>query len=237
MPDPSVPDPSVPDLRPSRPQRVVISNRSANVRVVAEPGVGLAVVGGDIELGDDGTSTITSRSTAITVRCAPGCDVVIGTLSGSVSTTGPLGNVSVATASGRVEVEEATALDIRTNSGRVVVGTCHGPVRCNVRSGRVEIASAESVDVSVTSGRVEVADTGDARVHTTSGRVVVATRAASDVHVRSTSGRVDVTLPGGCCPALHLATTSGKVRSDVPAGDDGTVDAATVSGSVRVRWR
>lgn len=219
------------------PPRIVVSQRSSRVSVTAAPDGGLVVDGGTYEIAPDGSVMVRARSNAISIRCAEGTDLVVGTSSGRVETHGQLGVVQVSTASGSVTIDAAREVDVRTASGRVEIGRADGAVRCVCHSGRVDIGSAGSVDVSVTSGRVEARDTGDARVHTTSGRIKVAARRGSAVEVRAISGRVDVSLPEGAAPATRLSARGGRIRNSVPSGDDGSLDVHTVSGSVNVSWR
>ncbi len=109
---------------------VHITTRTGKVRVEATDTPELSVDGGMIERHDDGTLHITraSWSGSIDVRCAPGTDVTVGTVSGSVDLVGRLGAVRVATVSGRIRVEEASRIDLRTKSGKVDIGTCTGSV-------------------------------------------------------------------------------------------------------------
>jgi len=219
------------------PARIIVSQRSARVSVSAEPDAPLVVDGGTYETTGDGAIVVKARSSAISIRCAEGTDLVVGTRSGRVETRGRLGAVQVSTSSGSVTIDAAREVDVRTASGRIDIGRADGPVRCVCGSGRVTIESAGSVDVSVASGRVEARDTGDARVHTTSGRIKVAARRGSAVEVRAISGRVDVSLPEGSAPATRLSARGGRIRNSVPSGDEGSLDVQTVSGSVTVSWR
>lgn len=219
------------------PTRIVVAKRSARVNIVGS-GSELVVAGAPFETAPDGTVTIGgSPAGNVDIRCPEGTDIVIGVQSGRVEAHGKLGVVSVSSTSGRVAIEAARAVDVRTASGRVEIGSADEAVRCSVTSGRITIGHAGSVDVSVTSGRVRVDDTGDARVHAISGRVDVAAGRGSNVEVRTTSGRVSVTLPRGCCPRTRVAVRSGRVDNTVPAGDDGTVDLQTTSGRVSLAWR
>jgi DUF4097 and DUF4098 domain-containing protein YvlB len=216
----------------------VIATRSGRV-VVRAGSDGVVVRNGAATTAPDGTITVgsTSGSGAVEVVCPVGADVVVGTQSGRVELHGSFGSVSVSTASGRVAIDDADEVDVRTSSGRVEVGRCAGGVRCAVSSGRVTIGHASSVDVSVRSGSVEIGDALDARIHAASGRVKLSARGGGDVHVRTTSGRVSVTVPSGCCPDAHLHTTNGRIDNDVPAGGDGRVIAESVSGRVSLAWR
>ncbi len=200
----------------------------------------IRVRGADATVDADGNVYVRAASASITVECPDGTDVVVGAMSGRVDMKGSLGAVSVATMSGRISIEAARAADVRTTSGRVDIGTVDGAVRCSVVSGRVSIKRAGSVDVSVKSGRVDVRDTGDARVHALSGRVEVAAGAGSVVDVRTTSGRVSVTLPQGSNPTTDLSVRRGRIDNSIPAAaaaSSGRVTVQSIAGRVSLAWR
>lgn len=219
------------------PARIVVSKRSGRVRVVAE-GNRRLVTGAPFETDTDGTIRVGGATAgSADIRCPEGSDIVIGFMSGRVELVGHFGDVRISTVSGRISVESARTIDVRTVSGRVEIGAADEDVRVVVASGRVTIGRAGSVDVSVKSGRVQVDDTGDARVHALSGRVDVAAGHGSNVEVRTTCGRIAVTLPRGSTPRARLSARRGRVDNSVPLGEDGSVDVQTVSGRVSLAWR
>ncbi len=218
------------------PTRIVIASKSARVNVVAR-GDELVVRGAAYTTEPDGTVHVTTRSASVDIECPDDCDVVIGVESGRVSAKGRLGAVRVSSESGRVEVESARELDVRSQSGRVEVGTVEGLARVNVTSGRFTVGRAGSVDIAVQSGRVVVQDCGDAIVQSLSGRIELATRAGCDVDIRTTSGRVSVSVPRGCCPSVVTDIRSGRVDCAVPQGNDGAISVHAVSGRVTIEER
>ena len=218
------------------PTRIVIASKSARVNVVAR-GNRLIVRGAAFTTDPDGTVTVTSQSASLDIECPEDCDLVIGVESGRVSAKGRLGAVRVASESGRVQVESAREMDVRSRSGRVEVGTIERLARVSLTSGRVTVARAGSVDIAVHSGRVVVRDCGDATVQSLSGRVELATRGGCDVDIRTTSGRVSVSVPRGCCPAVSTDVRSGRVDCAVPLGNDGTISVQAVSGRVTIEER
>lgn len=218
------------------PARVTVTLRSGRVHVEAGAD-SVRVKGASFDTEPDGAVFVKGGAGAVSISCPDDTDIVIGSQAARITTSGRLGAVRISVTSGRVEVDAARELDIRTASGRVTVGRVEGPLRCTAVSGRVEVDHAGSVDISVKSGRVEVGDTGDARVHALSGRVTVAAGAGSTVEVKATSGRIAVTLPRGCCPATNLSTRRGRIDNEVPTGSDGRVDVQTIAGRVSLAWR
>jgi DUF4097 and DUF4098 domain-containing protein YvlB len=216
-----------------------LSTRSGKVHINAVPGAELSVDGGVMELGEGGVVKIhrAHDSKKIEVRCAPDTDVVVGTGSGAVVTTGRLGSVSVATTSGKIRVEEASRVDARTKSGSVAVDHCDEECRIVVVSGDVEIHEAAKVEIAAVSGKVSADYVRDGRIKTISGTIRVGTTGPGRVAVKSVSGTVEVAIPSEVRPSTRLHSVSGKVNCDCEPGSDGEISVATVSGTIRVSCR
>jgi DUF4097 and DUF4098 domain-containing protein YvlB len=210
-----------------------IATRSGAVIVRARPIAQPEVLSGRAEIRADGVVRA-GASGRIEIACPEGTDVIIGSSSGRIECHGPLGRVAITGHSGRVSIEAAAAIDVRSTSGRVIVGRCTDLCRVAAVSGGVEIGEAGSIDVTITSGRLEVGAVGDAQVHSASGRVVLGLTSVGEVDVHTLSGRVAVTVPRGVEPALHLVSRSGRVRSDVASGSEGRVAVESFSGSIKV---
>lgn len=210
-----------------------IATLSGSVVIRARPVARPEVLSGRAEIQPDGVvrAGATGR---IEIACPEGSDVVIGSSSGRVECHGRLGRVAITGRSGRISIDEAREIDVRSASGRVVIGRCEGLCRVAVVSGAVMIGSAGSIEATVTSGRLEVDAVGDAQVHSVSGRVVLGLVRTGSVDVSTMSGRVSVSLPAGVQPELQLASRSGRVQSDVLPGSDGRVTITSFSGSIRV---
>lgn len=210
-----------------------ITTRSGGVVVWARAIARPEIVRGAAEI--QGTGLIRSAGSArIEVACPEGWDVVIGSSSGRVECHGPLGRVAVTGHSGRISIEQAQAVEVRSFSGAVTIGRCEGTCRVAVTSGSVEIGSSEAIDVTVSSGRLEATAVGDAVVRSGSGRVTLGLSRAGSVDVCSVSGRVSVAVPPGLAPELALTSSSGRVESEVASGADGNVVVETSSGRIRV---
>jgi DUF4097 and DUF4098 domain-containing protein YvlB len=217
---------------------VRISSRSGRVDVVAEAREGVAAYKGGraMSVDDDGSITVSSRSSALVVRVPEGTDVVVGTISGRITLVGALGKVAATTVSSRISVESAERVDARSISGRVTVGECSGEVRVDAVSGRAQVGSAGAVFLSTASGRITVGEVrGKVRARAVSGRIeITVTESPLDVKVESVSGRITVKAPRSAAPRQHLLTKRGSVASELDVGDDGDIHARTHSGSVRI---
>ena len=217
---------------------VRVSSRSGRIDVVAEPREGVAAYksGEEVTVDDDGTITVSSRSSSLVVRVPEGTDVVAGTISGRITLVGRFGKVAANTVSARISVDTAEQVDARSISGGVKVDSCSGEVRVDAVSGRATVGSAGSVLLSTTSGRVEVGEVrGKVRARGVSGRIAITvTERPLDVKVETVSGRIRLTAPSGATPRQFLAARRGSVTSALDQGEEGEVHARTHSGSIRI---
>jgi DUF4097 and DUF4098 domain-containing protein YvlB len=159
---------------------------------------------------------------------------MVGTASGHVELKGVFGQVNVVTASGRIDVEQAATLDVRSASAAVHVGRCEGGCRVATTSGGIHIAHAGSADISAVSGKVVIGDVSQASVRTVNGTVSLAGTRGGRAHVRTVSGSVKVMLPSDATPTTALRSVSGSICCDPATGTDGEVDVKTISGSIRI---
>jgi DUF4097 and DUF4098 domain-containing protein YvlB len=214
--------------------RLRIVSKSGNVDVIAAPDSELDVTGGTLTLEADGTHFVTAGSKNLEVRCPPGADLIVGTISGSVHVRGPVGATRVVSKSGSIEIDDATEVDARTHSGRVTVHECAGQCRVVVTSGTIRVGRSGHASVAGVSGSIRVDDTDAADVKNISGSIEVGCSCEGRVAIRSVSGKVEVTVPPACAPATHLKSISGKIRNAATQGSDGEIDVKTVSGTIRV---
>jgi hypothetical protein len=192
-----------------------IATRSGAVIVRARTIERPEVLSGPAEIQPDGVVRA-GFSGRIEIACPEGTDVIIGSHSG------------------RITIEEARDIEVRSTSGPVAIGRCEELCRVAVGSGGVEIGSAGAVDITLTSGRLEVDSVGDCRVRSGSGRVVLGLSRAGSVEVSTLSGRVTVSVPSGVAPDLRLASGSGRVQCEVTPGSDGELSIESHSGSIKV---
>jgi DUF4097 and DUF4098 domain-containing protein YvlB len=218
------------------PVRLNITTRSGKVKVFAAPGNGLSIDGGAVVSEADGVVDIRRRKSAgeIVVHCEPATNVTIGTVSGSVETDGELGDVRVASVSGKVRIASASRVDVRTKSGSVDIGTVTGECRLVVTSAKVRIGAAARAMIAGVSGVVAAENVERADVKTVSGTVELSTKGPGRVSVRTISGTVKISVPPEVRPSTRLRSISGKVSCDCERGRDGEIAVATVSGTIRV---
>ena len=211
---------------------VRVSSAGGRVKVVAEDR-GDVWVRGDATLQHDGsTATVEAPLGRVEIRVPSGVDLVVGSNSGRVEVEGPLGAVAVVTESGRITVEQAAAVDVRTSSGRVAIGRVEGSSRVRTNSGRVTVDETAGADVATVSGRIDLRSvSGRTTAHCVSGRIEIRLDAAADVEAETVSGRITVHV----ADAVRIHSVTGPLPADSEShGDDCTIATRTVSGRVSI---
>jgi DUF4097 and DUF4098 domain-containing protein YvlB len=218
-----------------------ITARSGRVVVHAEERTDVAVIEGNEDLGVSraehclSLSAGRSGSSNLEVRCPLGTNLTVGTGSGRVQLHGTLGAVRVTTASGRIELEEASVADLRSASGDIHAMRCSSFCRVQTASGRADVGSCGSGELTTQSGRVLVGQaSGRVRVCTASGGVDVGGDGHQDMAVQTISGSVRVRLPRHVRPATHLYSTHHTPRCELEAGDDCRIAVQSMHGKIEV---
>jgi DUF4097 and DUF4098 domain-containing protein YvlB len=183
------------------------------------------------------------RNTRLIAIVPVGTDVELSSTSGEVRLSGVLGVVRIHTASGDIEVGDASRLDITTASGDFSCGDVLGEAHISSISGSCTVHRVGGrLDATLTSGslRIDNCD-GDLGIVTTSGDVRIGRCAGSDIAVRSISGDVRLGLPSGIRVEADISTLSGqaKLPDPAPASDLGDrrpvrLQLKTVSGDIRI---
>lgn len=220
--------------------RFNIASRSSKVRVVATAGAQPHAEGATLRLQADGSFNVEPSGFGtgdVLLVCPQNSDITIGTSSGRIELSGDLGRVNLVTASGRIDVDHAATLDVRSSSAGVHVGHCDGGCRVATTSGGVHIEHTANAEVSAVSGKVVIDEVTDAVVRTVNGSVSLGSHQGGRAHVRTVSGSVDITVPANANPSGHLRSVSGKIKCEPTAGTDGDINVKTVSGSIRVSIR
>ena len=214
---------------------LTVTTASGSVVITGEDRSDIVVEGGKASVEEaPGEVVVQAKSSSLEVRCPAGTDVRVGTASGRVELRGRLGDARVTTKSSSIRVEEVEALELRSASGSIDVGTCVGYCRLQSASGSVKVGDAGDVDISAKSGSIKVGRAARGRVHGVSGSVEVGATGEGDLDVRLISGSVKVTLPDGVRPRVRLRSVSGSARCDCEEGDDCCIDVSSVSGSIQV---
>ena len=219
------------------PTRISIASRSTAVIVIASDGTELSVEGGLLNSLPDGTFAVAPGPgvKVMEVHGPARLAVTVGTSSGTVEMSGPLGRVAVVTRSGRIHIAEAEELDVRTTSAVIEVGSCTGDCHVVSTSGKVKLGHVGDAHVSSVSGSVTVGLAGTAEVRTISGNVSIGMAGTGgNVTVRTVSGAVEGVVVNGGSPSFALSSVSGRVECNIPSGNDGSFAASTTSGAIRV---
>lgn len=214
---------------------VRVSAAGGWVKVVAEDR-GDVRVRGDATLQHDGsTATIEARPGRVEIRVPAGVDLVVGSDSGRVEVEGPLRVVAVVTESGRITVEQAASVDVRTSSGRVAIGRVEEGSRVRTNTGRVSVDETADADVATVSGRIDLRSvSGRTTAHCVSGRIEIRLDAAADVEAETVSGRITIHV----ADAVRFHSMTGPLPADSEShGADCTIATRTVSGRVSITSR
>lgn len=178
------------------------------------------------------------------VRCPHESSAQVRSKSADLSARGTLGALSVATASGDVEVDvvaggvnvkgassdfsarEVGPVNIQTASGDIDISVAKGPVNVTSVSGDISIGEAyDNVNANSVSGDQDhgAVMQGNVAAHSVSGDVTIAVRRGSRVYLDCT------TVSGDTSSELEMS-------GEAPDGDGPLVEirAKTVSGDIRI---
>ena len=213
------------DVRPANPENATDVEHAAATSVEQR--------GGTIEVIAPTAKGWFGRGPRLDVRVVvpPQSRVDADVKSADVQLAGPLGEVSVSTASGDVAIEHASALRVRTASGDVWSRSVDGNASVSTASGDARLDTvAGSAELSTASGDISMIHiTGDARIRTASGDVGVK-EADGSVTVRTASG--DIGIGSVRRHAVEIDSASGDVEIGVAAGTAAWLDVQALSGSV-----
>ena len=161
------------------------------------------------------------------------------TSSGNIGFVGAAVSLEVRSAGGDAEIEVMRPLEsffARTSSGEVRL-----------------IGGAREARVDTASGAIRLENlSGDVDVSTSNGKITLIwdrLDSGQNIRIRSSSGRVQLVVPGDINPQGTLRTTTGSVRSELPGevtadgttlllqGDGPTFDVETASGEIQLTIR
>ena len=181
------------------------------------------------------------RNCRIVATVPTGTDINVEAASAEVRLAGRLGVVRVRTASGAVEVDGASRLEVTTASGGVACHAVDGDATISTVSGDCTLKGVGGrLDVTLTSGDLRVERcAGDLMVGSTSGSTRIGHCDGNEISVRSISGDVRVGLPSGIRVEADISTVSGRASLPEPVATGGDrrpvrLRLKTVSGDIRV---
>jgi len=181
--------------------------------------------------------------------------------SGTIETTGRLGEVTAGSGSGAIRLDVCAEARARTGSGEISITSTPGSVDAKTGSGKVIVGkvggnasiatgSGSSVlaevggeaKVTTGSGHIEIGRAGDAfEAFTASGKIDIGRVDHGRVRAKTVSGKVTVGVARGTAALLDVSTMSGRVRSELepgaaPADGEKQVELviSTLSGNVEV---
>jgi DUF4097 and DUF4098 domain-containing protein YvlB len=207
---------------------------SGDVSVVVKPSATETDVKRTVHYGGtapDQTAHIDGSTLVLEMRCGNNCSV-----SYEVTLPAPA-KVTGANSSGDLDLTGVSAVDVSTSSGNVTVNQVDGPVTASVTSGDVEVNDVTGpTQLKTSSGDITGRGlSGSAQADATSGDIALDFTAAVDLRARTSSGNIDVKVPGG---PYHVTThvTSGDVTVNVPTDPAAahSLDLQATSGDIMV---
>jgi DUF4097 and DUF4098 domain-containing protein YvlB len=204
----------------------------------------------------------TGASITVTVELPAGSQVNGDAGLADFTCEGPLGQTRIKTGMGRIRIDHAATLSLKTGVGDISVDQVTGHADVTAGSGEVRLRALDSSAVVKNSN----GDTwvglaaGDVRVSAANGDIAV-DRSEASVGAKSANGDVrlgevvrgsvvletrlgdlEVGIPEGTAAYLDLRATAGRVRNgleaaDAPGSGDETAEvrARTVAGDVVIR--
>jgi hypothetical protein len=206
---------------------------------------------------------LSSPSLDITVSLPAGSALHAELGAGNVSATGTVGHCMVRTGAGNIRLADTGALDARSGTGDIVVGTVTGDATIETPAGHTQISSATG-DVSIRNGstgprigtvggdlrvraghgRIEAESVaGSVEARTAHGAVIIGVATGSDVELKTSHGDLEVGIPDGRAVWLDLDTKYGRVVSEfvptaegpAPGGPSVRIVGRTSYGDIRIR--
>jgi hypothetical protein len=195
------------------------------------------------------------------IHAPVGSAAMVSTGSGRIETTGRLGEVTAATGSGAIRLDDCAEARARTGSGEIVIASASGSVNAKTGSGRITVGkvggdarittgsghaelagAAGDASLTTASGNIEIGQAGDSlEAFAASGNVQVRRADHGRVRAKTISGRVSVGVANGAAALLDISTMSGRVNSELDPGaapNDGEPHVelilSTLSGNVNV---
>lgn len=205
--------------------------------------VEVGVVGSRLRIAVPERRLFRSPEFAIRTTVPMGSDARVAAASADSVLRGPLGRVTMASASGDAAVESCAELQLRTASGAARIGRVTESATLASASADLHVESVSGgLEVRTASGDVTVSRaSGDIGVTTASGDVVVERVSAGSVQVKTMSGDVSVGVAPGQRVWLDLSSVSGRIESQLEDDDTGdgpaqvSVAVRSVSGDQRIR--
>ena len=144
--------------------------------------------------------------------------------------------VTARTGSGDIELAGAAAARTSTGSGNVTAMAVRGDLEARSGSGDIIVTQEGkgAVEVSTGSGDVELSGiTGPLHVRASSGDIELEGTPSSNWEVSASSGDVRLRLPAKGGMDLHLRSSSGRIETSVPITITGSQSRRELKGQLR----
>jgi DUF4097 and DUF4098 domain-containing protein YvlB len=207
---------------------------SGDVSVVVKPSATETDVKRTVHYGGSApaqTARVEGSTLVLEMRCGNNCSV-----SYDVTLPAPA-KVTGANSSGDLVLTGVSAVDVSTSSGNVTVGDVDGPVTASATSGDVDITNVTGpAQLRTTSGNITARGlSGSTDAQAISGDITVDFTSTVDLRAKTTSGNIDVRVPGG---PYHVTTkvTSGDVTVNIPTDPaaEHSLNLEATSGDINV---
>lgn len=236
--DPGVEETREDSFEVGRSARVVVDSFNGSIQVSAGP-EGVINVQADLRRAErieymatqagDIVRVEARRVGALVVGQSPGADITVSAPAGTV--------LDIDTSNGAIEVRDLeAAADLDTSNGNITVVGARGRIKARTSNGTIDVSGFQgSAELESSNGPIRFS--GDLE-------------AGTENEIRTSNGRIDVTIEGTPSIALDASTSNGRVTSELPIsvvrsergelvgtiGDgDAELEVSTSNGSIVIR--
>jgi hypothetical protein len=175
----------------------------------------------------------------IEVRMPKDADLRLQTTNGAIDVSSVDGNISIQTRNGRISARQLSGtIDIGSTNGGIELDTLKGALTVHSSNGHITASRLDGkCDLSTSNGwiqvegRFESLDIGSTN-GAIDGRVESGSRMSSSWHIRTTNGRVDLSVPTDLKANLNVDTNNGRIKLDLPVAMQGFEDRGLVRGTL-----
>jgi hypothetical protein len=188
------------------------------------------------------------ESVNVRVEVPAGSDLRAAASVASLRASGPIGDCAYKASIGDVQVDDVRALDIKTSSGQVVVGSVDGDATIVTGTGHARVAhvggasdvksangdvtlgtAAGDVQAVTSNGRISIDDAGDSvSARTANGDIRLGTVRRGTAEAQTSFGKVEIGVAEGVTAWLDLNTNFGAVHNALDTAEQPAPGAAVV---------
>jgi hypothetical protein len=175
----------------------------------------------------------------IEVRMPKDADLRLQTTNGGIDVSSVDGTISIQTRNGRINARQLSGtIDIVSTNGGIELDTLKGAVSVHTTNGHITASRLDGkCDLSTTNGGVQVEGRFESLdLSSTNGGIVARAESGSKMssgwHIRTTNGRVDLSVPTDLKANLNVDTNNGRIKLDLPVAMQGYEDRGLVRGTL-----